>query len=174
MPTLHVCPLGHVQAEAVRLQPSGLITLLSPGNATPERPSHLRPDQHLTRLFNDISVTMDGLTPPSVDDVGAIIAFALAWDRRGPLLIHCFAGISRSTAAAYIVAATLHPELDADELAKELRRVAPTATPNILMIEHADDLLRRGGLMIEAIESIGMGELAAHGQPFALPIKALK
>jgi predicted protein tyrosine phosphatase len=170
LPAIHVCPLHLVPTEAARLKPSGLVTLLSPGNAAPPTPQHLTPDQHLQRLFNDIVTNRDGLTPPSNADVAAILAFTEAWDQRAPLLIHCFAGISRSTAAAYIAAVTIRPDLAETDLAERLRTASPSATPNILMIELADDLLGRNGRMIEAIDRIGTGELASYGQPFELPI----
>jgi predicted protein tyrosine phosphatase len=168
MPTIHVCPLHLVPDEAARLQPSRLVTLLSPNGAMPERPSHLRPDAHLTRLFHDISSARDDLIVPTEADVQAVIDFGRAWDRRQPILIHCYAGISRSTAAAFIIAADLNPTVREMTLARRLRAASPTATPNPLMIEMADDLLGRKGRMILAIEEIGYGEFASHGDPFEL------
>ncbi len=170
MPTLHVCPLQLVPAEALRLKPSGLISLLSPGNATPATPPHLHADQHLKRHFHDIVVSYRDLTPPSPEDVAAIIAFARVWDQQAPLLLHCFAGISRSTAAAYIAASVVRPNLAEDDLAQRLRQASILATPNILMIEHADQILGRNGRMISAIEDIGDGDLASGGRPFQLVI----
>ena len=170
MPTLHVCPLQLVPAEAQRLKPSGLVSLLSPGNETPATPPHLNPDQHLKRHFHDIVVNYRDLTPPSPEDVAAIIAFARAWDQQAPLLLHCFAGISRSTAAAYIAASVIRPNLAEDDLAQRLRQASTLATPNILMIEHADEILGRKGRMISAIEDIGSGDLASSGRPFQLVV----
>ena len=78
------------------------------------------------------------MTPPGEGHVRALLDFARSWDRRAPLVIHCFAGISRSTAAAYSVAAALAPKRDEAELAATLRRLSPSATP-----EHPADLDRR-------------------------------
>lgn len=168
MPTIHVCPLNDVSGEAARLKPSGLITLLSPNGAVPMRPSHLAPDAHLTRLFHDISVNSDHLIAPTEADVQAVIDFGRAWDRRQPLLIHCFAGISRSTAAAFIIASDLNPNVREMVLARRLRAASPTASPNPRMIEMADDLLARKSRMILAIADIGYGTPAGHGAPFEL------
>jgi predicted protein tyrosine phosphatase len=170
LPTLHVCPLHLVSAEVDRLQPSGLVSLLSPGNVTPATPPHLPADQHLKRHFHDIVVNYPNLTPPRPEDVAAIIAFARAWDQRAPMLLHCFAGISRSTAAAYIAAMVIRPALAEDDLAQRLRQASSLATPNILMIEHADEILGRKGRMIAAIEDIGSGDLSSSGKPFQLVI----
>ena len=142
------------------------MTLLAPDGPTPARPTHLRPDDHLIRLFHDIAYPIDDFIAPSEADVTAVIAFARRWDRKAPLLIHCFAGISRSTAAAYITACALHPELDEADIADRLRAASPTATPNPLMILIADRMLDRDGRMRDAITMIGQGQFAAGGDPF--------
>ena len=106
MPSIHVCSLLKLPDEAERLKPARLITLLSPFGVMPERPPHLEPQQHLTRLFHDINDTIDDLTPPSQADVQAVIDFARSWansgDKTAPLLIHCFAGEHRTGAMVAI------------------------------------------------------------------------
>ena len=97
-----------------------------------------------------------------------IIAFLQAWDRQSPVLIHCWAGISRSTASAYTALCMLRPKADEEELAFELRAASPSATPNRLIISHTDALLGRQGRMSRAIEKIGRGESAFEGTPFIL------
>ncbi len=168
MPTIHVCPLHLVASEAVRLRPSRLITLLSPLGAMPVRPSHLTADQHLTRLFHDIDGDIDDLIAPSPADVQAVIDFARGWTRDAPMLIHCFAGISRSTAAALIVAVALYPDLDESTLTAGLRAASPSAKPNMRMITAADGLLHRDGRLIDAVLDMRVGEFAPHNQPFQL------
>jgi predicted protein tyrosine phosphatase len=170
MPSIHVCPLHLVPGEALRLMPSGLVTLLSPGNAPPETPAHLSADGHLQRFFNDISEEQPDLAAPSEGDVAAIIAFARGWDRKAPMLIHCYAGISRSTAAAYITACVVRPDLAETLLADRLRVASPTATPNARMIAYADAQLERDFRMIGAIEAIGLGAFAGNGVPFQLRV----
>ena len=85
-------------------------------------------------------------------------------------MINCYAGISRSTASAYIIAAALAPKRDEAELAKTLRWLSPSATPNIRLVTLADAMLGRQGRMVEAIKAIGRGADAFEGVPFALPI----
>ncbi|NJM30795.1 MAG: hypothetical protein HC855_12470 [Rhizobiales bacterium] len=84
------------------------------------------------------------------------------------MVIHCWAGISRSTASAYMAQCLLHPHADEHALAGELRDASPSATPNALMIAYADQLLGRDGRMVKAIQSIGRGEDAYEGVPFVL------
>ena len=85
------------------------------------------------------------------------------------MLIHCWAGISRSSAAAYAIACDRNPGFERD-IADELRRRAPSVTPNRLMVALSDDLLGRGGRMAEAIERIGRGADAFEGEPYRLPL----
>jgi predicted protein tyrosine phosphatase len=94
---------------------------------------------------------------------------AISWDRQAPLLIHCWAGISRSTAAAFISLCALNPETDERELAHALRIASPTAYPNRRLVTLADAVLARQGRMLTAVERIGRGQLADEAAVFALP-----
>ena len=89
------------------------------------------------------------------------------WDRGQPMLIHCWAGISRSTAAAYTAMCMVRPKADEEQLALELRALSPTATPNRLIVSHTDALLGRGGRMVKAVDAIGKGAEALEGTPFS-------
>jgi predicted protein tyrosine phosphatase len=98
------------------------------------------------------------------------LRFVHSWDRAAPMLIHCFAGVSRSTAAAYIAACALAPERDELEIARALRAASPTASPNAHLVALADDALGRGGRMKKAIAEIGRGEECSEGVPFTLEL----
>ena len=100
----------------------------------------------------------------------AVLDFGRRCDDQRSLLIHCWAGISRSSAAAYAIACDRTPGFERD-IAIELRRRSPSATPNRLMVRLADDLLQRYGRMVDAIEGIGRGAEAREGEPYALPLK---
>ena len=82
------------------------------------------------------------------------------------MLVHCWAGISRSTASAFIAQCILNPEKPEAMLAGELRRLSPSATPNPLIIAHADALLGRSGRMTAAVKDIGRGANAFEGNVF--------
>ena len=166
---IFVCPLSKV-AETV--SSSGARRLVSLLNAENEvvRPAAIAPEHHLLLSMNDIAEAQAGLTLPGEMHVRQLLDFATEWDRVRPLVIHCYAGISRSTASAYIVASALSPQRDEVELAKELRWLSPSATPNPRLIAVADALLGREGRMIAAIKAIGRGADAFEGTPFALDI----
>jgi predicted protein tyrosine phosphatase len=147
-----------------------ILTLINAATPVP-RPEAVRAEDHLFLGFNDIVEPMEGMVAPSEAHVHEIIRWAKSWDRAHPMVVHCYAGISRSTAAAYISALTLNPELDEYALANEVRVRAPTATPNIRLIGFADEIMGRKGRMVEAITAIGRGEDAFEGVPFEVPMK---
>ncbi len=170
MPTaIHVCPMNRVEATVTSTGARHLVTLLAAGTEF-GRPAAIAAENHLWLGMNDIVAAQDGLTPPGQSHVEALLTFAQRWDRATPLVINCFAGISRSTAAAYIVAAALMPLRDEADLALTLRRLSPSATPNLLLVGIADGLLQRDGRMVAAITAIGRGADAFEGTPFALPV----
>lgn len=161
---LIVCPLAYLDA-ALASQPSHVLSLISPDAALPVIAS----SQHLVLRFNDIAGSTKGLTEPSRADIEKLIAFAGTWRGPAPFLVHCWAGISRSPAAAYIIACARKAGTEQD-LARALRHASPQATPNPLIIALADDILNRSGRMIQAIAGIGRGREAGQGDTFTLDI----
>jgi len=160
-----VSPLSKLEAQIALHRPSHIVTLSS--HALPALPGEA---ERLSLLFNDITEPRDGLTMPDESHVRALLDFAMEWDRAKPLLIHCYAGVSRSTASAYIIASALDPTLDETALAEKLRELSPSATPNIRLIALADNMLRRDGRMVAAIKAIGRGQEAFEGEVFILPV----
>jgi predicted protein tyrosine phosphatase len=168
---IYVCSLARIEETVSRTDAGWMLSLLSEGTAV-TRPATISEDRHLHLKMHDIVEAQEGLTPPGEEHVRSLIDFGRSWDRRKPLIVHCFAGISRSTASAYIIAAALAPERDEAELAATLRRLSPSATPNTRMIALADRMLGRERRMVEAIGSIGRGVEAYEGVPFGLSLEA--
>lgn len=166
--SLYVTGLTGLAPTAMRLGMVDLLTLTSP-NKPAEKWGRFKLGRHLILTFNDINERRPGLIAPDLPAVEEIRDFGRAWSGSHPMLIHCWAGISRSSAAAYIIACDRNPGYEA-EIARELRRRAPFATPNPLMVALADDLLGRSGAMREAISSIGRGAEAFEGSPYQLPL----
>jgi predicted protein tyrosine phosphatase len=160
---LHAVP-GLVEAEKV----GHVVSLLSPSMTPPTLP--VGQDRHLRLTLHDIETPAEGFVAPQAHHVEALVAFAGQWRREQPLLIHCFAGISRSTAAAYTVMCALAGDGSEDRLARELRTHSPQATPNRRIVALADDLLSRRGRMVDAIAAIGRGEDAMEGRIFGWTI----
>jgi predicted protein tyrosine phosphatase len=127
----------------------------------------LMPQRRLHLVFHDIVGAREGLIAPSGEIIKSVLDFGRARARETPLLIHCWAGISRSSAAAYILACDRHPGQES-EIADALRARAPFVTPNRLMVALADDLLGRNGAMVDAIARIGRGAEVFEGIPYRL------
>lgn len=168
---VHVCSLSRLAATVEATGARHVVTLINQGTAVP-RPAAVQPEDHLFLGMNDIVTPMDGYVAPGEAHVDRLLGFVDGWWRghatASPLVVHCWAGISRSTAAAFITACAIHPGQDEDELARELRRLSPSATPNLRLVALADQKLGRGGRMVAAIERIGRGRDAFEGEPFSL------
>jgi predicted protein tyrosine phosphatase len=167
---IHVCSLSRLN-ETVEDSGARHVVSLIGDEARLERPACIAPENHLWLRLHDISGPLDGYIMPGEEHVADLINFVRSWDRRAPLVVHCFAGISRSTASAYAAVCALNPRRDEDDIAQALRRASPTATPNIRIVSLADQLLGREGRMIAAIETIGRGELATEAAPFQLELE---
>jgi len=90
---------------------------------------------------------------PAVADVERLIRTAQSLaGRGGRVVIHCQAGISRSTAAATIFYAVLLGEGREDEAIARVLAARAFAIPNRRMIRIADELLGREGRLIDAVE----------------------
>ena len=163
-----ICPLSAVNQVVARYRPERLITLLNPDMMI-ETPAALSAEQHLKLPMNDIDVPTDGLIAAKEDQVRSLIDFVESWSRSEPLAIHCWAGISRSTAAAFVTLCHLNPAREETEIAVQLRAAAPFATPNRRIVHLADSIMNRGGRMINAVESIGRGANAWRGNVFEMP-----
>ena len=85
--------------------------------------------------------------------------------------MHCYAGISRSTAGAFISACALNPGRDEAAVARAIRAASATANPNIMLVGHADRILGRQGRMVRAVEALGPAMPAYEGEPFRLDLE---
>jgi predicted protein tyrosine phosphatase len=168
---IHVCSLSRLHSTVKQTGARHVVTLLGVDDQI-RRPSSVPADNHLFLRMHDISEPLDGHVAPDVAHVASLVDFVRNWDRAAPLVVHCWAGISRSTAAAFVSVCALRPERDEHEIAWAIRHASPTATPNIRIVKFADAMLRRDGRMVAAVESIGRGTLADEGVPFRLPLTA--
>jgi len=166
--TIWICSLAAAPKLAQKLRPSRVVSLLSPYDTFPVFHG-LSADLHLQVPIHDITADIGAWRAPLAADAERVIRFVESWDRVDPLLIHCWAGISRSTASAFITACVHNPKADEEEIARAIRSASPTASPNPRLIAHADALLGRNGRMSKAIETIGRGDVADEAKTFSIP-----
>jgi len=169
MPEIHVSSLARLHETVTRTNASHVVTLINAATVV-ERPAVITPDRHLFIGVSDITAPIDGHIMPSEAHVHTLLDFVKQWNRMHPIVIHCWAGISRSTAAAFITACALFPHQDELRIARRLRQASASATPNPVLVSAADQILKRQGRMVSAIQSIGRGADAFEGTPFHLPL----
>jgi predicted protein tyrosine phosphatase len=167
--TLLVCPLSQVETARALHHPSHLVSLLAPTSDDGAWPT--ADGAHLRLAFHDIPEPREGYTAPDAALLARLLDFAAGWNPARPMLIHCWAGVSRSTAAAFIVACQRGPDRAERDIAQALRAAAPYATPNPLLVSLADAALGRGGRMSAAVAEIGRGADAFEGALFELPLR---
>jgi predicted protein tyrosine phosphatase len=167
---IHVCSLARLHETVVDTGARHIVSLLADEDRI-DRPHGVVEENHLWLRLHDISTPLDGYIMPDEVHVADLLKFVRRWDRRAPLVVHCYAGISRSTASAFASVCALNPHRDEASIAQELRRASATATPNIRIVSLADRLLGRDGRMVAAIETIGRGTMALEGNPFRLELE---
>jgi predicted protein tyrosine phosphatase len=168
--TIIVSPLSYVELVARTRRPSHVITLLDPEHEIPT-PEGVEPARHLRLGCWDVSDDSYGLTPPDEAIVRQVVEFGRGWTGDEPILVHCWAGISRSTASAFTLACERNPDTPELEIARDLRARSRVASPNLRIVALADDLLGRSGRMVEAVEAIGRGDPAHENRPFEIPAR---
>ena len=164
-----VCGLRQAQEQIDLHGARSVIGILSPETQHPVYRG-ISDSQHLRLSFSDINEETAGLTAATLGDAQRLIDFIRDWKRNDALLVHCWAGISRSTATAFAAMCLLNPEVDEKVLAARLRAASASATPNKLITEKVDHLLRRDGRMVDAVASIGRGVNAYEGTPFKIDL----
>jgi predicted protein tyrosine phosphatase len=167
---IHVCSLARLHATVSGTGARHVVTLLGDEDDV-QRPSSVPAENHLWLRMHDISVPIDGYITPAAEHVDRLITFIRGWDRATPLVVHCYAGISRSTAAAFVSVCALNPRRNERMIATALRHASPTAIPNIRIVTLADSLLGRNGRMVAAIETIGPHIAANQAEPFQLDLE---
>lgn len=163
-----VCPLRLMPALVDETGARDVVSVVNP-HLMPPTPRAIAPGHHLKLALSDHGDPLAGERHPAVQPVGELIAFARTWGRAHPLIVHCFSGLTRSTAAAFIILAALNEDVPPPLIALRLRESSDTAAPNRVMVAVADQILGRKGAMIGAIEVIGFGQPAAEGRPFTMP-----
>ena len=171
MSIIHICSLKMVDSLAAEIKPSHVLSLLGGITPFPRTPEGIDPANHLMMTLADIAEPEPGMIIPDTSHVEQVIAFGKRWSEQSggrPLLVHCFAGISRSTASTLAIACALRPDRPEASFAAALRKASAAAQPNPLMIRHADQLLDRQGRLITAVKDIGEGDFSQAGRPYVL------
>jgi predicted protein tyrosine phosphatase len=167
---IHVCSLARLHDTVRETGARHVVTLIKDVSLV-HRPATITAENHLLLDMDDINDHIEGYVMPAEEHVGDLLRFVRAWDRANPLVVHCYAGISRSTAGAFVTACALNPTRDELSIARALRAASHTATPNLRIVRLADQMLGRDGRMVRAIDAIGPGLAAYASEPFRLDLE---
>jgi predicted protein tyrosine phosphatase len=133
---------------------SHVVSILDPGSAEPGIFRLFPTHERLYLRFHDVIDEHEGMVAPQRDDIDRLLRFGRSLVRsrsaRG-LLIHCHAGLSRSTAAAVLLLAQARPDRSPEAAVTEMLELKPKAWPNLRMIELGDQLLGCEGRLVRAV-----------------------
>lgn len=134
---------------------SHIVSILDPEDVAPTQLSAFDARTLCVMRFHDIIESNEHLVVPNSDHIQKLLAFGLTIDFSvmPHILVHCFAGLSRSTAAALLLIAQSEPNLTADQLTDQLQLLAPDAWPNPRMVRIGDSLLGRNGTLLSAVHT---------------------
>jgi predicted protein tyrosine phosphatase len=167
---IHVCSLAALPDTVKATGASHVLTVMAKVDQV-QRPESVLEANHLKVAIDDITEAMDGFVAPSDVHIEQVLNFVRGWDRSAPLVVHCYAGISRSTASAFAAACALNPHRDEIAIARQIRAASPIASPNRLIVSLADKALRRQGRMLRALDEMGPGSMIAEGRPFRVELE---
>jgi len=168
--TIIVCSLASLPDVVRERRPSHVISLLNPEMMI-ETLEDVPPGRHLRLVVHDIHEPMEGLIAPDEAMVERLLAFGRGWDGAAPLVVHCLAGVSRSSASAVAIACQANPHASELEIALQLRERAPHVYPNRRITAIADAMLGRDGRLIAAVEAMGGDDLEVPHLPVELPAR---
>lgn len=166
---IHVCSLADLPATVEATGARYVLTVMAQVDKAQRPPSVLEAN-HLKISMDDITEAADGFVAPSSAHVAQVLDFVRRWNRDAPMVIHCYAGISRSTASAFAAACLLNPHRDELSIAQQIRKASPIAFPNRLIVTLADEALGRNGRMLRALDAMGPGDMGVAGRPFRVDI----
>jgi len=133
-----------------------VLSILDPDTPDPPVFAAFAPHRRLALRFHDIIETQPDQLAPGKADVERLLAFGheLSDVPGSHLLIHCHAGVSRSTASATLILAQARPDRPAREVLDAVAQLRPRAWPNLRILEFGDDLLGRNGEIVAAVAAI--------------------
>jgi predicted protein tyrosine phosphatase len=166
---IHVCSLADLHPTVKATGASHVLTVMAKIDQV-QRPPSVAEANHLKISMDDVTEQMDGFVAPNDAHIEQLLDFVRGWDRSAPLVVHCYAGISRSTASAFAAACMLNPHRDEVSIARQIRLASPIAAPNRLIVALADKALGREGRMLHALDQMGPGSMTAVGRPFRIDL----
>lgn len=150
-----VCGLDELASHgAARV--THVLSILDPDWPVPDAFNAFGAHEKMELRFDDIIEPRRGMVMPAPGDVARLLGFGRRLDqaRDGHLLVHCHAGVSRSSAAMALLIAQARPAAPAAAVFDEVLRIRPQIWPNLAIIEMGDEALGRDGALVKAVAGI--------------------
>jgi len=148
-----ICGIPELAAHA-QAPVTHVLSILDPAEPDPAAFTDFPPHERLTLRFDDVIAPLPDCVPPAPEHIEQLLAFGREIGAAGlpSLLIHCHAGVSRSTASAAALLLQAFPETDPDAIFDHIGRIRPQAWPNSRMVALADETLGRRGAASTALQ----------------------
>lgn len=167
---IYVSSFAWMLENVAWLRPGHLVSLMDSCAGIPT-PPEIAPGDHLRIDMHDIVEPMPGCAAPDESHLRLLLDFGAAWTGERPVLVHCMAGVSRSSAAALILACQRNAAGAEAAIARRLRAAGGWTSPNRRMVQIADDLLGRRGRLLDALDAMGPPTSIFADFPLALPLR---
>ena len=133
-----------------------VLSILGPNSPDPPEFAAFAPHRRLILRFDDVIEAQPDQIAPTREDVERLLVFGreVGETPEAHLLVHCRAGVSRSTAAAALILMQAHPDWPASAALDEVAAIRPRAWPNLLILEFGDAVLGRNGEIVAAAGAI--------------------
>jgi predicted protein tyrosine phosphatase len=154
-PRITICgilELGEHSAAGV----THVLSILGPNGLDPPQFAEFAPHRRLVLRFHDVIEPLPNQIAPTRTDVERLLVFGreVGETPDAHLLVHCHAGVSRSTAAAALIMMQANPEWPASAALEAVAALRPRAWPNLLILKFGDTLLGRNGEIVAAVGAI--------------------
>lgn len=152
--TITVCGIEELAGHG-SLGATHVLSILDPDHPVPEAFGTFGEHAKLELRFHDIVDPRPGEIVPDRTHVDTILAFGRTLQtERASLLVHCHAGISRSTASMALVIAQAMPDWPAEKVLRAVHGIREKAWPNLRLMELGDAALDRGGALVAATHAL--------------------
>lgn len=148
-----ICRADQVVKKTRELQPAAVLSIEHPGAQQGEHGAVPRlTDGTPQKILSFWDSEHGAQAGPDIEQVEAGMLFIFENLKKGDVIVHCHAGVSRSTGVALGVLSMMYPREEEKKLVEMLLDIRPTAGPNIIVVEHADVLTGRGGKLLAAVK----------------------
>lgn len=144
---------GHHEARVTHV-----LSILDPQWPVPEAFGTFGEHEKLELRFNDVIEEQPGAVAPGPEHIEQLLAFGVSLDQEprteAHLLVHCHAGVSRSSASMALLIAQAMPDRSGEAIFADILQIRPQIWPNLRIVEIGDRALGRNGDLIAAAQGI--------------------